>query len=132
MKQCGIFSRANMATWNKLNHFCISFVALNELKIEHNMEDQIKDIPLRHNREEHTFEMDINGDIAFIGYEEDGDTIILTHTEVPEALEGKGIGSVLVLKTLNHIEAEGNKIIVQCAFVASYIKRHPEWERLVK
>lgn len=96
------------------------------------MQEEIKDIPLKQNRADRTFEMDINGDIAFIGYEEDGDTITLTHTEVPEVLEGKGIGSVLVTKTLNYIESEGHKIIVQCPFVASYIKRHPEWERLVK
>ena len=96
------------------------------------MSDEIKDIPLRHNQEDQAFEMNINGNIAFIGYEEKGDTIILTHTEVPEALEGKGIGSILVNKTLNYIEAEGRKIIAQYPFVASYIKRHPEWERILK
>lgn len=96
------------------------------------MSEEIKDIPLRHDQNDQAFEMDINGNIAFIGYEEDGDTIILTHTEVPEALEGKGVGSILVTKTLNYIEAEGRKIIAQCPFVASYIKRHPEWERIVK
>lgn len=96
------------------------------------MLDEIKDIPLKDNKDDQAFEMDISGNIAFIGYEEDGDTIILTHTEVPEALEGKGIGSVLVTKTLNYIEAEGRKIIAQCPFVASYIKRHPEWNRIVE
>jgi predicted GNAT family acetyltransferase len=96
------------------------------------MSDEIKDIPLTRNEKYQAFEMNINGNVAFIAYEEDGDTIILTHTEVPEVLEGKGIGSVLVTKTLNYIESEGRKIIPQCPFVASYIKRHPEWERIVK
>lgn len=96
------------------------------------MHEEIKDIPLKDNKADQAFEMDINGDVAFIAYETEGDTLVLTHTEVPEALEGKGIGSVLVTKTLNHIESEGKKIIAQCPFVASYIKRHPEWERLVQ
>jgi uncharacterized protein len=96
------------------------------------MQEEIKDIPLNHNREEQTFEMNINGNIALIGYSEDGDTYILEHTEVPEALEGKGIASILVVKTLNYIEAEGKKIIARCPFVVSYLKRHPEWNRLVK
>jgi predicted GNAT family acetyltransferase len=96
------------------------------------MHEEIKDIPLTDNKTDHAFEMDIDGDIAFIGYMEEGNTIILTHTEVPETLEGKGIGSVLVTKTLNHIESEGKKIVPQCPFVASYIKRHPEWERIVE
>lgn len=96
------------------------------------MQDEIRDIPLHHNRGEETFEMDINGNIALIGYSEDGDTYILEHTEVPEALEGKGIGSVLVVKTLSYIESEGKKIIARCPFVAAYLKRHPEWNHLVK
>ncbi|RYZ24967.1 MAG: N-acetyltransferase [Sphingobacteriales bacterium] len=96
------------------------------------MSAEIKDIPLTDNAENHAFEMNIDGDLAFIDYEDQGDAIALIHTEVPESLEGKGIGSVLVLKTLNHIEAQGKKIVVQCSFVRSFIKKHPEWERLVK
>lgn len=94
--------------------------------------EAIKNIPLKHNREKQTFEMDVRGHLAFIEYEEQGDTLILTHTEVPEALEGQGIGSALVSKILSHIEGEGHKILAQCPFVAAYIKRHPEWERIVK
>jgi len=94
------------------------------------MPEEIKDIPLENNQDDQAFEMNINGEIAFIGYEDDGDAYILTHTEVPESLEGKGVGSALVLKTLNYIESEGRKIDARCPFVVSYIKRHPEWERL--
>lgn len=96
------------------------------------MQEEIKDIPLTNNRAEQTFEMNINGHIALIGYNEADNTYILEHTEVPEALEGKGIGSILVLKTLSYIESEGKNIIAHCPFVISYLKRHPEWNRLVK
>lgn len=96
------------------------------------MATEIKDLPLNDNKEAQQFELDIDGAIAFIAYEAHNGDIALVHTEVPEALEGKGIGSVLALKTLEYIEAQGRKIIPLCPFVKSYIKRHPEWERIVR
>lgn len=95
------------------------------------MNTEIKDIPLLQNKEEEQFEMHIGNEVALIAYQERGDHYMLIHTEVPESLEGKGIASVLVLKTFNFIEAEGRKIIPMCAFVKSYLARHPEWQRIV-
>ncbi len=92
---------------------------------------EIKDIPLKDNKEAQQFELDVNGAIAFIAYEPHKGALALTHTEVPEALEGKGVGSVLVLKTLEYIESQGQKIIPLCPFVRAYLQRHPEWERIV-
>ena len=57
--------------------------------------------------------------------------IYLTHTEVPRELEGKGIGSQLVEKTLQDIERQGLRLVPLCPSVAAYIKKHPEWRRIV-
>ena len=57
--------------------------------------------------------------------------IYLTHTEVPRELEGKGIGSQLFEKTLQDIERQGLRLVPLCPFVAAYIKKHPEWRRIV-
>ena len=57
--------------------------------------------------------------------------IYLTHTEVPRELEGKGIGSQLVEKTLQDIERQGLRLVPLCPFVTAYIKKHPEWRRIV-
>lgn len=57
--------------------------------------------------------------------------IFLTHTEVPKALEGKGIGSWLVKVVLKDIEKQDLTLIPLCPFVAGYIKKHPEWKKLV-
>ncbi|MDX1314302.1 MAG: GNAT family N-acetyltransferase [Eudoraea sp.] len=53
-------------------------------------------------------------------------TIFLTHTEVPPSLEGNGLGSLIVSKTLSHIRDEGHKMAPLCPFVAAYLKKHPE------
>lgn len=95
------------------------------------MNTDIKDIPLQDNKQLQQFELNIHGHVALIAYEQQDGALALTHTEVPEALEGKGIGSVLVEKTLRHVEALGQKIIPLCPFVQSYLKRHPEWSRIV-
>lgn len=58
-------------------------------------------------------------------------TIYLNHTEVPPELEGQGIASDLVLAALRDIERRGLKMVPMCPYVASYIRRHPEWRRLI-
>jgi len=58
--------------------------------------------------------------------------VFLTHTEVPTPLEGKGVGSALVEKTLEYIAKRNMRVVPLCPFVVSYIKKHPEWLRIVK
>lgn len=57
--------------------------------------------------------------------------IYLTHTEVPIALEGQGIGKQLVEKVLKDIESKGYRLVPLCPFVAGYIQKNPEWRRIV-
>lgn len=72
------------------------------------------------------FELTDEGSTAFIDVTRDGDTMTLVHTEVPEALEGRGIGSALVRGALAHIRDNNLTVVPQCPFVASYLKRHPD------
>jgi len=95
------------------------------------MTAEIKDIPLIQNKIEEQFEMHINDEVALIAYQERGDNYMLIHTEVPESLEGRGIASMLVTKTLSLIEEQGRKIIPMCAYVKSFLAKHPEWNRIV-
>ena len=55
----------------------------------------------------------------------------LTHTEVPKALEGKGVGKSIVEKSLNYIKDHDYKLAPLCPFVAAYVKRHPEWQSIL-
>ena len=125
-------SRANSGHWNNMNYSVASLFKNGTLKKQDFMSTEIRDIPLTDNTAEQQFEMNISGHIAFIAYEPSGDALALTHTEVPMALEGKGIGSTLVEKTLSYIEEKQQKIVPLCPFVSSYIKRHQEWQRIVQ
>jgi hypothetical protein len=78
------------------------------------------------------FEMESGGAVAFVEYERAGDgRIALLHTEVPEALSGRGVGSKLVRGVLEALRAEEAKVVPRCEFVAAYVERHPEYRDMV-
>ena len=89
------------------------------------------DYKLIENREAKRFELHVEGSIAFIDYTIKQDKIYLTHVEVPNALEGRGIGSALVKLTLEDLEDSNLKVVPDCPFVVSYIDNNPKWEPLM-
>jgi len=90
------------------------------------MPNDVRDNPARHR-----FELDAEGHIAFSEYKRDNGVVTIMHTEVPAALNGKGIGSTLVRGLLGLIRAEGAKVRPICPFVKSYIAKHPEYADLL-
>jgi predicted GNAT family acetyltransferase len=54
------------------------------------------------------------------------EAIVLIHTEVDPAFEGKGLGSRLVHDVLAGLRSRGLKVVPECAFVRSYLRRHPD------
>jgi predicted GNAT family acetyltransferase len=77
------------------------------------------------------FEMPSGDAVAFVEYQRDGDRIVLTHTEVPEALSGQGVGSKLVAAVLDKMRSDGATVVPECEFVAAFIERHPGYQSLV-
>ena len=95
------------------------------------MKDEYKEPELINNTELHQFEMKVGDNLAFIEYRHHTGAITLIHTEVEPELEGKGAATAIIEKTLNYIEKNNFTVIPQCPLVAAYIKRHPEWKRIV-
>jgi predicted GNAT family acetyltransferase len=87
---------------------------------------------VRDNPEHNRFEMDTPQGVAFARYKRDGATLMVLHTEVPRALEGRGLGSQLVASMLAIVRSRGEKIVPLCGFVRHYIAAHPEDADLVK
>lgn len=81
---------------------------------------------------EQRYEMDVDGDKAVVEYTKQPGVIVLTHTFVPERLEGQGIGKQLVQAVLEDAKSKGLQVVPQCSFIAQYIYRHPEWEEVVQ
>lgn len=84
------------------------------------------------NEDKKRFEYEVNGITAFIEFILSNENIMfLTHTEVPVGLEGKGVGSAIVSKTLEYIKEKGYTLAPLCPFVAAYVKRHPDWKSIL-
>ena len=83
------------------------------------------------NADEKRYEFHIGVNVPRIEYIRTKDKIYLTHTEVPDELEGQGIGSSLVRAALVDIEEKDLTLVPLCPFVAGYIKANPEWKKLV-
>lgn len=72
------------------------------------------------------FETVVDGETAFLTFHRNGKRITLVHTEVPESLGGKGVGSALARFALDHARTNDLTVIPQCPFVRSYLERHPD------
>lgn len=86
---------------------------------------------IRENIEKKRFETEVENKIALIEYIRAEDKMYLTHTEVPKELEGKGIASSMAKQVLQQIKDENLKLVPLCPFIASYIRRHPEWKEIL-
>ncbi|MGB2595030.1 MAG: GNAT family N-acetyltransferase [Pseudolabrys sp.] len=86
---------------------------------------------VRDNTERNRFELDADGHIAFSNYKRTDGVLTILHTEVPKALEGRGIGSALIRGVLDTARSQGLKVITVCPFAKSYIERHPEYADLL-
>lgn len=85
------------------------------------------DYEVRDNQQRHRFEIDLgDGTFAFADYNLIAGQIMFTHTEVPEAHEGHGLGTALIKAGLAAARERHLKVIPICPFFAAYIQRHDE------
>src|SRR3954447_2058323 len=87
---------------------------------------------IRDNPERHRFEADLgDGSVAVAEYTLPAGKIMFTHTEVPPAHEGQGIGSALIRFALASARQRGLQVVPICPFFAAYIKNHSEEQDLL-
>jgi predicted GNAT family acetyltransferase len=77
------------------------------------------------------FELPLGDDIAAAYYRVQGDTVVLTHTEVPQRYSGQGIGTRLAEAVFEKIGRSGRKAIPKCPFMSRFATRHPEYAKLI-
>jgi predicted GNAT family acetyltransferase len=72
------------------------------------------------------FELRADGWLAELVYHIRGDRLVLIHTEVPLALEGRGIGGRLVTAAVDRAAREGLTLVPLCPFARGWLERHPQ------
>lgn len=93
------------------------------------MRPEFENIPLQNTGER--FEIEFNGSSAFIDYRQMGSQIALNHTESDLLIAGTGAAEAVVEKTLQYIEEHKRKALPFCPYIQSYIRKNPEWKRVV-
>jgi hypothetical protein len=93
------------------------------VKIEHEV---------THNFVEKRFEIAVDSHLAVLNYLRMGEIITFTHTGVPPAIGNRGLGSKLVKTGLDYARENGLKVRSTCWFVSKYIRRHPDYQDLLK
>ena len=82
---------------------------------------------VRDNKTLGRFELDVEGAMAFANYRLTPQAVIITHTETPRALRGRGVASELIKGSLDLLRADGHKVIAGCGFVVDYVEER--WGR---
>ena len=84
------------------------------------------------NAAKNRFELEVPGGVAFATYRRAPGVVTILHTEVPQALSGRGVGSELARGLLEMIRTRGEKVVPRCKFLAAFIGKHPEYRDLVE
>ena len=90
------------------------------------------DLRVIDNRPLRRYELHLGESVAgFIAYRTRPGAVVLLHTDVDPAFEGRGFGSRLVAGAFEDLRARGLAVVPICPFVGSYLRRHPEDADLV-
>ncbi len=78
------------------------------------------------------FELEEEGETAYLEFELDhAGWITLWHTEVPQALRGRGLAGALAKTALEYARDNNLKVDVICPSVANFLSKNPEFQTLV-
>jgi predicted GNAT family acetyltransferase len=91
-----------------------------------------ENVQVTHDPQARRFELTVEGHLAVLNYMLKGDIIVFTHTGVPSAIGGRGLGSKLVETGLDYARENGLKVRTLCWFVGKFIRLHPEYQDLLK
>jgi hypothetical protein len=86
----------------------------------------MSDVAVTDNQGDSRLEVREDGEIAQLLYRTRAGRLILVHTEVPEALEGRGLGGELVRAAIGKATTEGMTLVPLCPFARSWLERHQD------
>jgi len=85
----------------------------------------MSDAEVTDNQDASRLEIHADGELAELVYRKRAGRLVLVHTEVPEALGGRGLGGQLVQAALGKAAAEGLTVVPLCPYARGWLQRHP-------
>ena len=89
-------------------------------------------LTVTHDRAAQRFEAQVEGGRCVANYRRVGGVMHIVHTEVPAALQGRGLAGDLVRGVLDQARTLGWRVRPVCSYVAAYMRRHPETQDLLE
>lgn len=72
------------------------------------------------------FVVEQDGAIAHLSYQKKGDRLIITHTEVPKEIGGRGIAGRLVRAAAEQAGSDGLELVPWCPYARAWLEDHPD------
>lgn len=86
---------------------------------------------IEHKTDLHRFEYTEDALASTLDYELNDGVMSITHTNVPQALSGRGIAADLTRTALDTARREGWQVRPVCTYADAYIRRHAEYQDLL-
>lgn len=82
--------------------------------------------------EKSRFEITVDGTLAgFADYTTLPGRLVITHSEIDDAYQGRGLAGMLTKAALDSIRDRGLQVTPRCPYTAAYIRKHPDYLDLV-
>ena len=85
---------------------------------------------IAHDQASHRFTTHVDGEAGYLEYDTAGEVMVITHTIVPPAIGGRGIGGALVRAAVEYAKTHGLKVKPQCSYADGWMRKHPEYDPL--
>jgi NAD+ kinase len=83
--------------------------------------------------EQNRYEVLLGGEVAgVLHYRRRGGVVDLTHTEIDQAFEGRGLAGRLATAAFTDARNRSTPVRVTCPFITGWLDRHPEYSDLIE
>lgn len=96
------------------------------------MQIDLNTLSVVHNEAEERFETWIAGQLSKLDYMQDGNTMVITHVGVHPEHRGQGVAGKITEIALKYAREKAFRVIPMCPYVATYIRRNPQYLELTK
>jgi uncharacterized protein len=86
---------------------------------------------VEHDLANHRFTARVRGQLAVLDYQIKRRRMVITHTEVPEPIAGRGIAGELTRVALRFAREQKYKVVPACAYAEAFLQRHEEYHDLL-
>jgi uncharacterized protein len=96
-----------------------------------NLFDDISSAQVVHNSLAQQFELRVGDLLSLLQYRVAGAKMIIFHTEVPPAVQNRGLAERMTKAALEFARAENLKIEPRCPYTAAFLRQHREYSDLL-